>query len=60
MDKLEIMMATVSPIGGIGLGLWFGSVYSGNYTTLLGVGLIFISAVILSVLSYIRNKKLKK
>ena len=59
MDKLERMMATISPIGGIGLGLWFGSVYSGRYTTVLGIGLVFISAVLLSILSYLRKKKLE-
>jgi hypothetical protein len=60
MDKLEKLMSSVAAIGGIGLGLWWGSVYSSNTTTLLGYFLIFICAIILSILSYKHNKKIKK
>ena len=60
MDKLEKLMSSVAAIGGIGLGLQWGSVYSSNTATLLGYFLIFICAVILSILSYKHNKKIKK
>ena len=60
MDKLERMMATISPIGGIGLGLWMSAYLERNVAVIIGVLVIFTSAVLLSILSYLRNKELKR
>jgi len=60
MDKLERMMATISPIGGVGMGLWLSFYLERNIALVIGVFIVFISAVLLSILSYLRKKKLAK
>jgi hypothetical protein len=60
MDKLERMMATIGPIGGIGLGLWISVFLERDVAVIIGVHVIFTSAVLLSILSYLRNKELMR
>ena len=38
-------MSGVAAIGGIGLGLWWGSVYSSNTITIVGFFIILICAI---------------
>ncbi len=60
MDKLERMMATISPIGGIGLGLWISFYLERNVAVIIGVHVLFTSVVLLGILSYLRNKELMR
>jgi len=48
---------TIGVIGGIGLGLLLGSEFPGAYTTLLGAGLLIISLLSMSGLSYKGKKR---
>ena len=59
MDILERAIHIVSVTGGIGLGLWMSSNF-GESAIVGGVLVLFISAIVLIILIYLRNKKLKK
>ena len=60
MDKLEKLMYIISPIGGIGLGLLIGVYLERNIALLSGYFIVLISAILLSILSYLRKKVLLK
>jgi hypothetical protein len=46
LDKFLRIMATISPIMGIGLGLWFSNYLDKNNALLIGIFIIFIAAVL--------------
>jgi len=50
----------MSPIGGIGLGLWFSYYLDKNSALIIGVLVIFIAAVLLSISGFLRSKALAK
>ncbi len=56
LDKFERILAAISPIGGIGLGLWFSYYLDKHTAPLLGVGIVFIAAVLLAIFGFLRNK----
>jgi hypothetical protein len=58
LDKFERIMATISPIMGIGLGLWFSNYLDKNNALLIGIFIVFIAAVLLSIFGFLRNKAL--
>jgi uncharacterized membrane protein YvlD (DUF360 family) len=49
-------MATISPILGIGLGLWLSNYLDKNNTLIIGVSIVIIAAVLMSIVSFLRNK----
>ena len=54
----EKFMYIISPIGGIGLGLLIGVYLERNVALLSGYFIVLISAILLSILSYLRKKVL--
>lgn len=53
-------MATISPIGGIGLGLWFSYYLDKNSALFIGVFIVLIAAILLSIFGFLRNKAFVK
>ena len=52
MNTLEKVMSIIGGITFLGLGLWFESAYSAGSTALLIFVLVFIVAVVATILSY--------
>ncbi len=60
MDKFERILVAISPIGGIGLGLWFSYFLDKKNAVLLGFVIVFIAAVLLTIFGFLRNKAAAK
>lgn len=59
MDKkqTESIMKVFIVTAGVGIGLWLGSSFPRTYAFLTGIGIVFISAVVLAILSYQMSKE---
>ena len=53
-------MASISPLGGVGLGLLISFYLEKNSALLIGFFVLLIAAILLSIVSYLRNKNVAK
>lgn len=57
MNKIERIMATIGPIGGIGLGLMISFYLDRNFAITIGLFIVLISAILLGAIQNINKKR---
>jgi len=57
LNKIERIMTTISPIGGIGIGLMISFYLERNFALTIGLFIVLISAILLGAIKNITKNK---